>query len=151
MISMILQMMINTEVGAIRTLLKQFDRDYYKPTKADDGFAGRKNNYIEYKSKGNRYENLLPKEYLNIIKPYLRDFLDNHKLTDESNNEENDRAEWKIQLVLQNKFISHKGFEDTQTIYSASESVEIFMGSDTNYVINRLFNTILERIKKAVE
>ena len=151
MIIMILQMMINTEIGAIRTLLKQFDRDYYKPTKADDGFAGRKNNYIEYKSKGDRYENLSPKEYLNIIKPYLRDFLDNHKLTDESNDEENDRAEWKIQLVMQNKFISHKDFEDTQTIYSASESVEIFMGSDTNYVINRLFNTILERIKKAVE
>ena len=52
---------------------------------------------------------------------------------------------------MQNKFVSHKDFEDIQTIYSASESVEIFMGSDTNYVINRLFNTILERIKKAVE
>ena len=143
--------MINTEIGAIRTLLKQFDRDYYKPTKTDDGFAGRKNNYIEYKSKGHRYENLSPKEYLNMIKPYLRDLLDNHKLTDESNNEENDRGEWKIQLLMQNNFISHKDFEDNQTIYSASESVEIFMGNDTNYVINRLFNTILERIKKAVE
>ena len=86
-----------------------------------------------------------------MIKPYLRDLLDNHKLTDESNNEENDRGEWKIQLLMQNNFISHKDFEDNQTIYSASESVEIFMGNDTNYVINRLFNTILERIKKAVE
>ena len=39
----------------------------------------------------------------------------------ESNNEENDRAEWKIQLVMQNNFISNKNSEDTRTIYSASK------------------------------
>ena len=72
--------------------------DYYKPIRTDDGFAGRKNNYIGYKSKGDRNENLSPKEYLNMIKPYLRDLINNHKRTTESNNEENDRAEWKIQL-----------------------------------------------------
>ena len=143
--------MINTEIGAIRTLFKEFDRDYYKPTKTDDGFAERKNNYIEYKSKGDRYENLSPREYLNMIKPYLRDLINNHKPTDQSNNEKNDRAEWIIQLVMQNNFISHKDFEDTRTINSASESVEIFMCSDTNDVIDRIFNTILERIRKAVE
>ena len=33
-----------------------------------------------------------------MIKPYLRDLINNHKRTTESNNEENDRAEWKIQL-----------------------------------------------------
>ena len=32
-----------------------------------------------------------------MIKPYLRDLINNHKRTTESNNEENDRAEWKIQ------------------------------------------------------
>ena len=143
--------MINTEIGAIRTLFKEFDRDYYKPTKTDDGFAGRKNNYIEYKSKGDRYQNFSPREYLNMIKPYLRDLINNHKPTDESNNEKNDRAEWKIQLVMQNNFISHKDFEDIRTIYLASESVEIFMGSDTNDVIDRPFDTILERIQKAIE
>ena len=144
-------MMINTEIGAIRTLFKEFDRDYYKPTKTDDGFAGRKNNYIEYKSKGDRYQNFSPREYLNMIKPYLRDLINNHKPTDESNNEKNDRAEWKIQLVMQNNFTSHKDFEDIRTIYLASESVEIFMGSDTNDVIDRPFDTILERIQKVIE
>ena len=42
---------------SIRALFKDFERDYYKPIRTDDGFAGRKNNYIEYKSKGDRYEN----------------------------------------------------------------------------------------------
>ena len=40
---------------SIRTL---FDRDYYKPIRTDGGFSGRRNNYIEYMSKGDRYENL---------------------------------------------------------------------------------------------
>ena len=31
----------------------------------------------------------------------------------ESNNKESDRAEWKIQLVLQNNFISNTDFKDT--------------------------------------
>ena len=49
------------KIGSIRRLFKGFDRDYYKPRKTDDGFAGRKNNYIEYKSKGDKYESLSPK------------------------------------------------------------------------------------------
>ena len=69
----------------------------------------------------------------------------------ESNDEENDRAEWNIQLVMQNNFISDKDFKDTRTIYSASKPAEIFMSSDTNENIDKLFNTILERIQQAIE
>ena len=117
----------------------------------------KKKNYIEYKSKGDRYENLSPKEYLDVIRPYLTDLINEHKPTAElnntnnSNNEKNDRAEWKIQLVMQNNFISDKDFEDTCTIYSASKPVEIFMGSDTENIIDTLFNTILNRIQEAME
>ena len=43
MIIMILPMMMNTKkLGGIRILFKEFDRDYYKPIRADDGFAERK-------------------------------------------------------------------------------------------------------------
>ena len=95
-----------SQTGNIRTLFK-FDSDYYKPIRTDDGFAGRRNNYIEYKSKGDRYENLSPKEYLNMIRPYLRDLINEHKPIDESNDDDDDdddddtdRAEWKIQLTM---------------------------------------------------
>ena len=119
-------------------------------------------NYIEYKSQGDRYENLSPKEYLDVIRPYLRD-LKNKQPTMElnntnsnnnannSNNEENDRSEWKIQLVMQNNFISDKDFEDTRTIYLASKPVEIFMGSDTENAIYTHFNTISNRIQQVIE
>ena len=53
------------------------------------GFVGKKNNYIEYKSKGDRYENLSPKEYLDEIRPYLRNLINNHKTSMESNSNSN--------------------------------------------------------------
>ena len=49
------------KIGSTGTLFKEFDSDHYKPIRTDDSFSGRKNNYIEYKSKGDRYENLSPK------------------------------------------------------------------------------------------
>ena len=88
----------------------------------------------------------------------MKRLINDHKSTTESNNEENeendsdsDRAEWKIRLVMQNSCISTKNFEETRTIYSASEPVEMFMGSDTEDVIDTLFNIILQRFQQAQE
>ena len=70
-----------------------------------------------------------------MIRPYFRDLINDHKPTTElSNNADNidsdsERGEWKIQLVIQNNCISSKNFEETRTIYSVSEPVEILMGS----------------------
>ena len=49
------------------------------------------------------------------------------------------------------KIISVRYFEDTRTIYSANKQVEIFKGSDTENIIDALFNTILNKIQQAVE
>ena len=47
-----------------------------------------------------------------MIRPYLRDLINEHKPIDELNDESNDddtvRAEWKIQLTTQNSCISTK-------------------------------------------
>ena len=59
------------KIESIITLFKEFDRDYYKPIRTDGGFAGRSNNYMEYTSKGD----LSPEEYLDMIRPYLRDLM----------------------------------------------------------------------------
>ena len=97
-----------------------------------------------------------------MIRPYLRDLINNHKPTTElnnnnnnnnndKNNNNNNRVEWKIQPVMQNNFISNNNSEDTRTIYSASKPVEIYMGSDTENAIDTFFNTILGRIQQAIE
>ena len=58
-------------------------------------------------SRRDRYKNLSPKEYLDMIRPYLADLIDCHKSTTELNNNDK-RGDWKIQLVIQNKCISTK-------------------------------------------
>ena len=80
------------KIGSIRRLFKGFDKDYYKPIRTDYAFGEKNNNYIEYKSKGNIYENLSPEEYLKIIRPYLRDLINNHKPTTELNNNANNNV-----------------------------------------------------------
>ena len=68
---------------------------------------------------------------------------------EESSDDNTDRAEWKIQLTMQNSCISTKSFEETCTIYTKSEALEIFMGSDTNDIIDRPFHTLLQRFQRA--
>ena len=92
-----------------------------------------------------------------MIRPYLRDLINEHKPivefnnNDNNNNNNNNRAESKIQLTMQNSCISTRSFEETRTIYIISEALEIFMGSDTIDVIDRLFNTLLQRFQSAQE
>ena len=70
------------EYRRIRSNRRLFKSDYCKPIRIDAGFAGRRNNYIGYTSRGDRYRNLSPKEYLDMIRPYLRDFINDHKPTE---------------------------------------------------------------------
>ena len=76
------------KIGSVTRLFKKFDRDCYKPIRTDDSFDGRKINYIEYKSRGDKYENLSPEEYLDMIRPYLKDLINDNKPKGELNNEE---------------------------------------------------------------
>ena len=78
-----------------------------------------------------------------MIRPYLRDLINDPKPQEELNDEANDseandseandseandgdteRGEWKLQLAMKNNCISTKGFEETRTIYSASKPVK---------------------------
>ena len=90
-------------------------------SKTKSAFNG---NYIEYQSKGEKDKNLSPKEYLDIISPYLSDMINDHKT----------QSEWKIQLTMQINFISSKDSEETRTMHTKSHNIEIMMGNETwNY------------------
>ena len=52
------------------------DKDYYKQIIAMGAFNS---SYIQYESKGDKGKNLSIKEYLNIIKRYLSDIINDHK------------------------------------------------------------------------
>ena len=52
------------------------DPEKDKPVKTVSVFN---NNYIQYESIGDKEKNLSVKEYINIIRPYLSDIINNHK------------------------------------------------------------------------
>ena len=52
------------------------DKDYYKPIKTKSAFNG---NYIEYESNGDKDKNLSAKKYLNMIRPYLSNMINDYK------------------------------------------------------------------------
>ena len=51
------------------------DYSYYKPKVLDRGFAGEVNNYIKYMNEEDKDEKLSPEEYLNMVRPDLRDLI----------------------------------------------------------------------------
>ena len=84
----------------------------------------------------------------------------NNNINNSSSNNNNNNScnsnnsncrECKIQLTMQNSCISTRSFEETRTIYTKSEPVEIFMGSKTKDVIAKLFDTLLQRFQKSQE
>ena len=93
------------------------DEDYYKPIIAKVVFDC---SYIQYETKGDKGKNLSIKEYLNIIKPYLSNIINDHKTRGlvryHSVNKswlEETSSEWKIQLTMAINFISSKDSDDT--------------------------------------
>ena len=88
------------------------DEDYYKPI-ITNGACN--NNYIQYESRGNKDKILTANEYLDMIRPYLSDKINAHKLQGEwrihSGNtiiKYKTQGEWKIQLTMAINFISSK-------------------------------------------
>ena len=95
-------------IGDIRNLFNgiafnEIDEGYYRPIRSKSAFNG---HYIEYKSKRDKDKNLSPKEYLDMIRPYLSNIINYHKtpknLRAHSSNEEIDYktqfGEWENQL-----------------------------------------------------
>ena len=55
------------------------EENYYKPVRVSNFWS---NNYIESESNGDRNKTLLVEEYLNKIRPYLKDIINNLKKSD---------------------------------------------------------------------
>ena len=135
------------------------DEDYYKPIIVKGAFDG---SHIQYESKGDKGKNLSIKEYLNIIKPYLRDIINDHKthglVRYHSGNKawlEETSSKWEIQVTMTINFISSKDSDETRTMHTKSNNVEIMIGSETNEIIEDFFESffakILSRVKRINE
>ena len=131
------------------------DEYYYKPIIVKGAFNG---NYIQYESKGEKGKNLSIKKYLNMIKPYLRNIINNHKtrrlvryhLGNKTWLEETS-SEGRIQLTMAINFISSKDSDENRTMHTKSNNVEIMMGSETDEIIKDLFESFLQKYQEGLE
>ena len=108
-----------------------------KPTVVKSGYN---NNYIEYRSEGDKL--LTVEEYLALIEPYLRELINDHK----------SKGEWKIQLAAQINFISSRpGSDETRVMRTRSVNIEFKNGSDTDEIIKELFKSLLQRYQENLQ
>ena len=112
-------------------------KDYYKSILVKSGYN---NNYIQYESKGDKISTL--KEYLASIEQYLRELINDYK----------NKGEWKLQLIAEINFISLKPDSDeTRVMHTKSDNEEIMTGSDTDEIIEELFESFLQRYEQNLE
>ena len=104
------------------------EEDYYKPKEIKSVFDG---SYILYESRGDKDNKLALYEYFDIMRPYLKDMINDYK----------SKGEWKIQLSMQIIFVSFTDANETRDMYAKSDNITILSGIETDDVINELFNT----------
>ena len=75
------------------------------------------NNYIEYESNGDRNKKLSVDEYLNKIRSYLKNIINNLKKFDT----------WKIQLKIANIFTSSINNDEEHVMHLKRDNIEIMI------------------------
>ena len=98
------------------------EQSYYKPVRVSNFWS---NNYIEHESNSDRNKTLSVEEYLNKIRPYLKDILNNLKKSDT----------WKIQLTIANNFICSIDNDEESVMHSKSDKIEITINDEADEVI----------------
>ena len=113
------------------------DKDYCKPILVKSGYN---NNYIQYESKGDKILTL--REYLNLIEKYLRKLINYYK----------NKGEWKVQLIAEISFIFLKpGSDETHIMHKRSDNEEFTNGSDTDKIIEGLFESFLQKYEENLQ
>ena len=75
-------------------------------------------------------------EYINLIKPYLIDLI----------NEKKNNGEWKLQLSAEISFVSQKpGSDEKHVMYTRSILEEFMIGSETEEVAEKPIMTLLQK------
>ena len=76
-----------------------------------------------------------------MIRAYLTDLINDHKT----------RREWKIQLTMEINFTSFKDSEETRSMLTKSHNIAIMVGNETDRIIEKLFESLLQNYKKDLE
>ena len=131
------------------------NEDYYKPIRTDSSFNV---NYIEDEIKGDKNKTLSIKEYLDMIRPYLRDLINDCKTQGEwkvlSGNEVIDhkiQGEWKIRFIIIINFRSSKDSDEIRTMRTKGSTIKIMMGIEADEVIEEFSESCLQKRQKRLK
>ena len=61
------------------------------------------------------------------------------------------QSEWKIQVSLTINFISPKDSNETHTMHTTSDNIKIMIDAETDEIIEKLFESLLEKYPKGLE
>ena len=82
------------------------------------------------------------KEYLALIEKYLRKLINYYK----------NKGKWKVQLIAEISFISLKpGSDETRIMPTRSDNEEFTNGSDTDEIIEGLFESFLQKYEENLQ
>ena len=73
-----------------------------------------------------------------MIKPHLSGIINDYKTQDK----------WKIHLIMAINILLSKDSEETRTMDSKSDNIEVMMGSEMDEILQELFDSFLQRSKK---
>ena len=132
------------------------DEDYCKPIITNSAFN---NNYVQYESRRNEDKILTTNEYLDMIRPYLNDIINDHKTQGKSKIHSGNtikkhkiQGECKIHFTMAINFISFKPDSDeTCTMRTKSNNIEIVMCSETGEIIEELSKSLLKRHQEGLQ
>ena len=85
-----------------------------------------------------------------MIRPYQSDIINDHKAHEVWRVADYKTAlgEWIIQLTISINFISHKDSNETRTMQTKIDSMEIMMSSETDEILKNFLNLFCKDIKK---
>ena len=94
-----------------------------------------------------------------MIRSYLSDIINDHKTPEDlrvhSSNEiiayETQFGEWKIELTISINFISSNDFNETRNMYTKSNNIEIMTGTETDDIIDEIFEPLLQKYQEGLE
>ena len=97
-----------------------------------------------------------------MIKPCLSDIINNTRNThktrdlvryhsDKKSWLEETSSEWKIQLTMAISFVSSKDSDETRTMHTKSNNVEIMIGCETDEIIEDISESFLQKYQEGLE
>ena len=98
------------------------EENYYKPVRVSNFWS---NEYIEYESNGETNKTLSVEEYLDKIRPYPKDIINNLKKYDT----------WKFQLTISNYSISFTDNDEENVMHLKIDNIETMIIDEADGVI----------------